>query len=78
VSEPSRPERRQNHRLRELFEQAYALIAPFYECDRTWLGQPQTSLAYHTLREQLPELSPAEAHLIVVAVARAWHQRNPG
>jgi hypothetical protein len=71
-------ERRQNTQLRELFEQAYALIAPFYDVDQAWLGRPQTSLAYHTLRDQLPQLSAEEAHIIVVAVGRAWRERNPG
>lgn len=75
--DPNTAERRQNPRLRALFEQAYALIAPFYARENTWLGRPQTSLAYHTLRDHLPELSEEEAHIIVLAVARAWRERNP-
>ena len=74
---PAGGERRQNSKLRELFEQAYALIAPFYDRKNSWFGQPQNNLAYHTLRDRLPELSEEEAHIIVQAVARAWHERNP-
>lgn len=74
---PSGSERRQNPRLRALFEQAYTIIAPFYDRENTWLGRPQSSLAYHTLRDRLPEISEEDAHIIVLAVARAWRERNP-
>lgn len=69
-------ERRQNSRLRELFEQAYELIAPFYDDSQTWGHRPLNGLAFHTLRDRMPELTEAEAHIIVVAVARAWSERS--
>lgn len=69
-------ERRQNPRLRALFEQAYELVAPFYDSAQTWAGRPLNGLAFHTLRDRMPELSEEEAHLIVVAVARAHRERG--
>jgi len=73
---PESGERRHNIRLRALFEQAYELIAPFYDSEQTWAGRPLNGLAFHTLRDRMPELSETEAHLIVVAVARARWERS--
>ena len=73
---PESGERRKNTRLRELFEQAYELIAPFYDNEQTWGGQPLNGLAFHMLRDHMPELSEAEAHIIVIAAARAKRERS--
>ncbi|MCB1900705.1 hypothetical protein [Cognatazoarcus halotolerans] len=74
---PESGERRKNMRLRELFEQAYELIAPFYDDEQTWGGHPLNGFAFHTLRDRMPELSEAEAHIIVIAAARAKGERSP-
>ena len=73
---PQSGDRRQNPRLRALFDQAYALIAPFYDSGQTWGGRPLNGLAFHTLRDRMPELSEEEAHIVVIALARAFEERR--
>jgi hypothetical protein len=70
-------ERRQNNRLRELFEKAYGRIAPFLDPAQTWGGAPLEFLALRMLREAHPELSSLEARQLVSASVRVYQARNP-
>ena len=53
------PERRKNLALRELVDQAYHLIEPFFDPSNAWNGQQLEHLAYRLVRENLPQLPPA-------------------
>lgn len=66
-------ERRRYDHVREIFEGAAALIAPFFAAANRWSNVTLDLLAYHRLREQFPELSFEEAHVLVAAVRRVRH-----
>jgi hypothetical protein len=70
-------ERRQNPRLRALFEEAYLRIEPCLDPKQTWGGLPLEILAFRTLREAYPDLPSQEARLLVRAAVRVFRQRNP-
>lgn len=71
-------ERRQNLTLRDLFDTAYAMIAPFFDPDQGWAGHSLEHLAFRVLRENFPQLSGEEVHTIVVVAHRVYIDRNPG
>ncbi len=70
------PERRRNLKLRALFEEAYARLAPFLDTANTWGGVSLQHLAYRTLREVYPDLDPDEVHQLVVASVRVHDERS--
>jgi hypothetical protein len=70
-------ERRQNTRLRSIFEEAYDRVAPFLDPRQAWGGVPLERLAFRMLRDSYPELSPEEARVLVVASVRVYSTRNP-
>ncbi|HAY26988.1 MAG TPA: hypothetical protein PK440_18875 [Candidatus Accumulibacter phosphatis] len=70
-------ERRYRLRLRSLFDAAFEMIEPFFDPDQGWAGQPLEHLAYRIVRENFPELSAEEVHLLVVAAHRVFIERNP-
>lgn len=73
MQEPVTPvERRQNLRLRAIFDEAYERIEPFLDPARCWGGSPMTALAYRAIRESYPELSPADAYTLIVAAVRVY------
>lgn len=74
---PIHTERRQNPGLRALFEEAYALVAPYLDPQQSWGGVPLEHLAFRRLREAYPELSPQEAHLLICAFVRVYRTRMP-
>jgi hypothetical protein len=65
-------ERRVHHKVREVFTEACALIAPSLGKDET----PEATAA-GILRQRYPELSALEIHVLVTAAARA-HARLSG
>jgi len=67
------PERRKNIEVREIFESAYALIEPFFD----WSPQPLEYLAFQRLCENYPQLSHENAHIIIAAAERVYHERHP-
>lgn len=71
-------ERRQNLKLRELFDTAYTMIEPFFDPDQGWGGHSLEHLAFRVLRDNFPELSGEEVHTIVVVAHRVYIERNPG
>lgn len=68
-------ERRRYDHVRALFDDAVALIAPFFVEENRWSGVTLDLLAYRRLRERCPELSFEEAHVLVTAVRRV---QRPG
>ncbi len=71
------PERRKNLALRELVDQAYALIEPFFDPANAWNGQTLEHLAYRVVRERLPGIPPADVQIIVSVATRIYRSRNP-
>lgn len=67
---PDASERRRHHRVREIFEEAYPLIAPFFAPENRWANVTLDHLAYRVLRDHYPELSFEEVHVLVVATRR--------
>ena len=76
--EPRQVERRQNLKLRSVFDEAYERIAPFLDPRQTWGGLPLERLAFRTLRDSYPNLSPEEVRILVVASVRVYRTSNPG
>lgn len=70
------PERRKNLALRELVDQAYHLIEPFFDPSNAWNGQQLKHLAYRLVRENLPQLPPADVQAIVTAATRIYRSRH--
>ena len=71
------PERRKNLVLREAVDQAYRLIEPFFDPANAWNGQQLEHLAYRLIRENLPQLPPADVQAIVTAATRIYRSRHP-
>ncbi|QDF98250.1 hypothetical protein CJ010_17760 [Azoarcus sp. DD4] len=63
-------ERRRFHHVREIFEEAHALIAPFFAPENQWANVTLDHLAYRVVRDHYPELSFEEVHVLVVATKR--------
>lgn len=76
--EAALPERRENLKLRTLFDEVYARIVPFLDPAQTWGGVSLQHFAFRTIREGYPELSAVEVHQLVVASVRVFRTRNPG
>lgn len=70
-------ERRQNVRLRSVFDEAYERIAPFLDPKQSWGGVPLERLAFRVLRDNYPELTSAEARILVAASVRVYSAHNP-
>lgn len=74
-------DRRQYHHVREIFEDACELIAPFFAPENRWGNSTLDHLAYRVVREHYPELAFAEVHVLVVAAKRLHsghtQQRDP-
>ena len=66
-------ERRQNTKLRSIFDEACQLVAPFFDPGHAWGGAPLERLAYSMLRDRYPDLTPEEARILVIASARRQH-----
>lgn len=65
-------DRRRYHRVREIFDEAYVLIAPFFAKENRWANSTLDHLAYRVVRDHYPELSAAEVHVLVVAAQRVY------
>lgn len=70
-------ERRRNLSLRGAFDEAFAMIEPFFDPQQGWAGQSLEHLAYRVLRENFPALSGDEVHALVVAAHRVYIERHP-
>ena len=70
-------DRRENTKLRSIFDTAYLMLEPFFDPDQGWAGHSLEHLAFRILRENFSDLSSEEVHSIVVATHRVYIQRNP-
>lgn len=75
ASASSAADRRQFHRVREIFEEACARLAPFFADENRWGNATLDHLAYRVVRDHYPQLSFEEVHVLVVA-ARRVHTRG--
>ena len=73
---PQSGDRRQNPAPAGTLRSGLRTHRPFYDSGRTWGGRPLNGLAFHTLRDRMPELSEEEAHIVVIALARAFEERR--
>lgn len=69
-------ERRNDHRLREMFDQAYTLIEPFFDPANSWGGQTLEFLAFRVMRENFPQTSREEALVFISAAKHIFAQRR--
>jgi len=67
-------ERRSNHNLRQIFDAACRITAPFFDAKQSWAGSSLTMYARQTLREAFPELTQQEVAILYSGVAR--HHRD--
>lgn len=70
-------DRRVNRQLRQLFDNAYAMIEPFFDPAAGWGGRSLEHLAFRVLRENFPQMSADEVHAVIVAAHRLYINRNP-
>lgn len=69
-------EQRRYHRVREIFIEAYDLLAPFFARESRWANSTLDHLAYRVARERYPELSAIEIHVLVLACSRAHAEED--
>lgn len=74
---PPEGERRQNFHLRAVFESAYDLVEPFFDPAAGWGGHSLEHLAFRVIRENFPDLSSTDVHVLVVAAHRVYIERHP-
>ncbi|NMG35813.1 hypothetical protein GRF61_15300 [Azoarcus sp. TTM-91] len=65
-----RQERRRYLNVREIFEEASTLVAPFFAPENRWANVTLDHLAYRVVRDHYPDLSFEEVHVLVVAARR--------
>jgi hypothetical protein len=63
-------ERRTNSNLREIFEEACRVTAPFFDPAQGWGGKSLTMYARQTLRETFSNLSQQEVAILFSSVQR--------
>jgi hypothetical protein len=68
----NQPERRRYHYVREIFDEAYELITPFFAKENRWGNATLDHLAYRVVRENYPQLSFEEVHVLVMASKRVY------
>ncbi|MCB1888193.1 MAG: hypothetical protein KDH20_11355 [Rhodocyclaceae bacterium] len=66
------PERRSDPTLRARIDEALAIVRPFFEAEAQWNGHSLDHMAYRRLRDEMPDLSQAEVHVLVVVAARIF------
>ncbi|NMG65045.1 hypothetical protein GPA19_08805 [Azoarcus indigens] len=65
-----RQERRRYLNVRDIFEEACNLVAPFFAPENRWANVTLDHLAYRVVRDHYPDLSFEEVHVLVVAARR--------
>ncbi|MCC7413437.1 MAG: hypothetical protein IT495_17610 [Gammaproteobacteria bacterium] len=63
-------ERRENLRLRAIFDEARPMIAQLLAARASWGGAPLELSAFRMFREEFPDLSALEVHALVRAALR--------
>ena len=70
-------ERRVCYRLRSVFETVFAMLSPFFDAGKEWVGTSLQHLAFRIVRENFPELTNEEVIELVAAAHRAYIDNNP-
>lgn len=65
-------ERRQHLELREVFDEAYDVLEPFFSPDNTWSGHTHEHLAYRAVHERFPRLTGEQVLILVTAAKRVF------
>jgi hypothetical protein len=68
------PERRKNLSLRELVDKAYVIIEPFFDPPTPGTASPW-NISPTVVREQLPDIAPQDAQVIVAASTRIYRSK---
>lgn len=63
-------ERRTHHNLRQIFDAACRITAPFFDTKQGWGGSSLTMYARQALREAYPELTQQETAILFSGVQR--------
>lgn len=71
-------ERRTNLKVRQIFEDAYKMIEPFFDPSTGWGGHSLEHLAFRVLRENFPQLSSEDVHTVIIAAHRVYGERHAG
>lgn len=70
-------DRRRNHALRALFDEAYGRVEHCYEM-RQPRGLPVEWVVYRTARAAYPQLSPLDLFQFAMASSRVYRSRHDG
>lgn len=65
-------ERRASPEIRDIFVRAYDVLEPFFDPANQWAGQNHEHLAFRSLHESFPDLSPSQVLVIVEAAKRVF------
>ncbi len=57
-----------DQRLKQIFEEAYDLMVPFFDPANAWAGHSHEHLAYMALHERFPDLTPDQLNILVSAM----------
>ena len=69
-------ERRDNRRLRALFEHAYPILEPFFDPEAGWDNHTRHHVAAGLLRDNFPELEAHEVHSLIRVANRVYGERK--
>lgn len=69
-------DRRIHHDLRQIFDDACEMTAPFFDPKQTWGGSSLTMYARQTLRDAYPDLTQQDTAILFSAVSR-FHKSTP-
>jgi hypothetical protein len=68
-------ERRENHKIREVFAQACALLAPIVAGNDNVKTISNFAMA-HMVQEHFPELTSAEVHIVILTVEKIHREER--
>lgn len=68
--------RRHNHEIRVIFEEAYVVALPFIDPRQGWGGQSMARHAYPALMEAFPKLTTQDLTYLVPALERVFKERS--
>jgi hypothetical protein len=71
------PERRRDLELREIFDEAYDVLEPFFSPDNQWNGHTHEHLAFRALHERFPRLTADQVLTLVTAAKRVFAGGGP-
>lgn len=73
----AQPERRENLRLRSIYDEARGRLDHFFHDKSDWAGSSIDYLALRIIHEAYPDLSPEEVRTLVAAIERSLTRNNP-